>query len=66
MRNKKRNTPWYYNPNKKMLSGVFGDYRFELCAVTKVNEKRYKKLELLCPFALGIGSRYFDTQISIM
>ncbi|MHA2062387.1 MAG: Mov34/MPN/PAD-1 family protein [Candidatus Sifarchaeia archaeon] len=65
IRNKKHNVPWRYDSRKKELSGVFGDYRFELSAITKVNEKRYKKLELLCPFALGIGSRYFDTQISL-
>jgi|GEM_PF-5533814 len=62
---KGRQVPWRYDAAKKLLSGVLGDFRFEMAAYirTKCEQPSVKRLELLCPFALGIGSKYFDTQI---
>jgi len=62
---KGRQVPWRYDAAKKLLSGVLGEFRFEMAAYirTKSEQPSVKRLELLCPFALGIGSKYFDTQI---
>lgn len=62
---KGRNVPWRYGASKKLLSGVLGEFRFELTAYTRTKSKSptVKKLDLLCPFALGIGSKYLDTQV---
>lgn len=62
---KGRVVPWRYDERRKLLSGVLGDFRFELSAYTRTKSRllEIKKIDLLCPFALGIGSRYFDTQI---
>jgi hypothetical protein len=61
---KERTVPWSYDPAKRMLSGVLGEFRFEMCAYMRAKKdlQKVEKLDLLCPFALGIGSKYFDTQ----
>lgn len=64
---KKRTTPWKYDIDKKELSGVFGDFRFDIsassCFKSKQNVKNFQRIELLCPFALGIGSKYYDVTV---
>jgi len=60
---KKRTTPWEYNAKTNELCGVFGDYRFTVAAYSCFKDgdaKKYEKIELLCPFALGIGSKFMD------
>jgi len=56
---KKRSVRWGYN--RKKLFGVFGDFRFDIAAYTCYNSKhqtrKFQRIELLCPFALGIGSK---------
>lgn len=60
---KKKTTPWRYDANRKELSGVFGDFRFNVaahsCFKLQQRAKKFEKIELLCPYALGIGSKYF-------
>jgi proteasome lid subunit RPN8/RPN11 len=62
---KKRTTPWRYNLSKKELSGVFGNYRFDVAAYScfklKNREVNFEKIHLICPFALGVGSKFIDT-----
>lgn len=62
---KARTTPWRYD--RKVLSGVFGDFRFHIvaysCFRSRRHAKTFRKIELLCPFALGIGSKYFDVTV---
>jgi len=67
IKKKGRTVPWKTDWSNKMLSGVLGDHRFDLSAytLTKKNQLDVKKIPLLCPFALGIGSKYFDTQAKI-
>lgn len=66
---KKKTTPWRYDTAKKELSGVFGDYRFNIAAYSCFKSKNHKvgfeKIHLICPFALGIGSKYIDTSDSL-
>jgi len=62
IKKKGRTVPWSYNLQSKVLSGVLGDFRFELSAFALTEKKKIRKLDLLCPFALGIGSKYFDIQ----
>jgi len=63
IREKSKTVPWRYDLRRKVLSGVLGDFRFELSAFIRVkNKAKVKKLDLLCPFALGIGSKFFDIQ----
>jgi len=64
---KGRNVSWRYDPVKKTLSGVLGEFRFEICAYTRTKKSlsEVKKIDLLCPFALGIGSKYFDTKLNL-
>ena len=66
IKRKGRYVPWRYDSQKKILSGVLGEFRFEICAYTRTrsSDRPIKKIDLLCPFALGIGSKYFDTQVS--
>lgn len=64
---KKRTTHWRYDDYRKELTGVFGDFRFRIAAYsyfksTKSVEK-YQKIDVLCPFALGIGSKYMDVTV---
>lgn len=66
---KKRTTPWTYNPNTKELRGVFGDYRFSIAAYSCFNKKgsvNHEKIEIVCPFALGVGSKFMDTNASML
>jgi len=64
---KNRTTPWKYDDNRKELSGVFGDFRFTMtlhsCYKPKQQNRTFEKIDLLCPFAVGIGSKYFDTTL---
>jgi proteasome lid subunit RPN8/RPN11 len=64
---KTRMAPWKYDDSRKELSGVFGDFRFTLtlhsCYKPKQQNRKFEKIHLLCPFAVGIGSKYFDTTI---
>jgi proteasome lid subunit RPN8/RPN11 len=61
---KGKNVSWRYDSTKKVLCGTLGDLRFELSAYIRTRKSglRVEKLEILCPFALGIGSKYFDTK----
>jgi len=64
---KGRTTAWRYDVYKKELGGVFGDYRFIIaahsCFKTNGQRKKYEKIDLLCPFALGIGSKYMGVTV---
>jgi len=64
---KKRTTPWRYNIVKKELSGVFGDFRFDIAAYScfklKQHNINFAKIDLICPFALGIGSKYMGITV---
>jgi hypothetical protein len=64
IRKKGKEVPWRYDDVKKVLSGVLGEFRFEISAYIRTKKSRLevRKLDLLCPFALGMGSKYFDTQ----
>jgi proteasome lid subunit RPN8/RPN11 len=61
---KKRTTPWRYDSSTKELCGVFGDYRFAIATYScfkKKGTKKCEKIDIVCPFALGIGSKFMDT-----
>jgi len=66
---KRRTTPWRYDNIRKELSGVFGDYRFDIaaysCFKSKQEDANFKKIDLICPFALGIGSKYMDVTVPL-
>jgi len=66
---KRKTTPWRYDYNRKELSGVFGDFRFDVavcsCFKSKNGSKKFRKIDLQCPFALGIGSKYFDATVKL-
>ena len=64
IRKKSRVTSWAYNDATKRLTGTLGDYRFEISAhqLVKRSTSNVEKLHILCPYALGVGSKYFDTQ----
>lgn len=66
---KRRTTHWRYDVSKKELSGVFGDYRFEIavhsCFKSKEGHKKFQRIDLLCSFALGIGSKYIDVNVEL-
>jgi proteasome lid subunit RPN8/RPN11 len=61
---KRKSVPWSYNIRKKELSGVLGDFRFDIatyvCFKSPVGSREFQRINLVCPFALGIGSKYFD------
>jgi len=62
-----RTAPWRYSVYKKELSGVFGDFRFDIavhsCFKSNQHVKDFEKIDLQCPFALGIGSKYYDVNV---
>lgn len=60
---KNRITPWKYDDNRKELSGVFGDFRFTMTLHSCYKPRKFGKIDLLCPFVVGIGSKYFDTSL---
>lgn len=66
---KRRTSYWRYSTSKKELSGVFGDYRFEIavhsCFRSKEGPEKFQRIDLLCPFALGIGSKYIDVNVEL-
>jgi proteasome lid subunit RPN8/RPN11 len=64
IRRKSRVTPWAYNDAARRLTGTLGDYRFEISAYQLVRKSTsgVERIHILCPYALGVGSKYFDTQ----
>jgi len=64
---KSKTTFWRYDTVKKELSGVFGDFRFKMavhsCYKSKEKTKKFERISLLCPFAVGIGSKNFDITV---
>lgn len=58
--------PWGYS-NKDELTGVFGDFRFSLAAYSCFKDGRrprnFERIDLLCPSALGIGSKHYNVNM---
>jgi hypothetical protein len=57
-----------YNVDKRELSGVFGDYRFDIaahsCSKSK-DEVKFERIDVICAFALGIVFKYMDVTIPL-
>ena len=65
---KGKKVSWRYDLDKEILSGTLGEFRFEMVAYTRLKKKKLpvKRIGLLCPFTIGIGSKFFDTQAKPM
>jgi len=51
---KSKTTFWRYDGMKKGLSGVFGDFKFQMavhsCYKTRERTRKFERIDLLCPF----------------
>jgi len=56
----KKRRAMHWRHNNKKLSGVFSNFRFDIaaysCYSSKSQTRKFQKINLICPFALGIGT----------
>ena len=64
---KSKTTFWRHDNIKKELSGVLGDFKFQMavhsCYNTRQKTRKFERIDLLCPFGVGIGPKNFDITI---